>query len=73
MCNGVIWKMEPDLHMQSGGTTGNGHKLQQGEFQLGKKKIKISEWVNSERGCLEVVKSSSLKRLKAQMENAEQF
>lgn len=38
MCNGVIWKMELDLHMQSGGTTGNGHKLQQGEFQLGKKK-----------------------------------
>lgn len=44
-----------------------------GNFNLVRKKIKISEWVNSGRGCLEVVKSPSLKRLKAQMENAEQF
>lgn len=44
-----------------------------GNFNVIKKKVKISEWVNSGTGCLEAVKFPSLKRLKAQMENAEQF
>lgn len=44
-----------------------------GNFNLLSRKIKISEWLNSGAGCLEAVKSPSLKRLKAQMEYAEQF
>lgn len=36
-----------------------------GNFNSIRKKIKISEWVNSGTVCLEAVKSPSLKRLKA--------
>ena len=40
----------------------------EGNSNLIRKKIKISEWVNSGTGCLEVVKSPSLERRKAEVE-----